>query len=310
MTNNQNPISMIEKLLWGSSTSRSARTTGTWRWRLAALFALWMALPGIGVAQAPEKWQRLPMVTQADKDYFAARAGNPQFPEASNFLGGEGGQWPQGWAISADGNVLLWGTDVGGIARSRDGGTTWEPANFGFNARGGVAFAIDPRNPDRAIAIGGNGGRDWVGAHGIYVTENLKSDMPQWSSKRAVNVVGYRDIREQVDYDRSSYDAAAGYCKTAYWSRGYFDWHDASAKHNAIYKTVDGGETWAELHLDVAATTWASSGPTPRRASCTWPTATASTKAPTGRPRSPKNSPRPSPAWTCWPRPATKTRCS
>jgi len=244
---------MTEKLRLGKRiVSRLART-GTCRWRLVALFALWMALPQMGVAQAPEKWQRLPMVTQALKDYFAARAGNPQFPEAGNFLGGEGGQWPQGWAISGDGNVLLWGTDVGGIARSRDGGATWEPANFGFNARGGVAFAIDPRNPDRAIAIGGNGGRDWVGAHGIYVTSNLKSDMPQWTQKRAVNVVGYRDIREQVDYDRSSYDPAAGYCKTAYWSRGYFDWHDASAKHNAVYKTTDGGETWAELHLDVAA---------------------------------------------------------
>lgn len=38
--------------------------------------------------------------------------------------GGEGCQWPIGMAISKDGKTLLYGTDVGGVYRSEDGGKT------------------------------------------------------------------------------------------------------------------------------------------------------------------------------------------
>jgi hypothetical protein len=199
-----------------------------------------------------QQWERLSLVTQSTKDFFAARAGNPAYPEAANFRGGEGGQWPQGWAVSGDGNVLLWGTDVGGMARSVDGGATWAPSNYGFNARGAVAFAIDPKNANRALVVGGNGGRDWVGAHGVYLTTNLTDALPEWNQKLSRNIIGYRDIREQVAYDESSFNAGLGYCTTAYWSQGYLSWYEELTRHNAIHKTTDGGQTWTELHLDNA----------------------------------------------------------
>lgn len=220
-------------------------------WR-TIMMACWLFLAASIQSVVAQKWERVSLVSQETRAFFDARKGNPSYPEADKFLGGEGGQWPAGWTISPDGNTLLWGTDVGGVARSLDGGASWEPVNYGFSARGGIAFAIDPKNDNRAIAIGGNSGRDWVGVHGIYLTTNLKAELPEWKIKQNANIVGYRDIREQVVYDPASFDVGLGFCKVAYWSRGYFDYYDGIAKHNSIFKTTDGGETWTDMHYDVA----------------------------------------------------------
>ncbi|SDW48364.1 fibronectin type III domain-containing protein [Paenibacillus sp. CF384] len=165
-------------------------------------------------------------------------------PGAGN-AGGEGGQWPQGIAISqSDPNFMLYGTDVGGLYRSTDGGANWEPANIGYDSRGNSGVAIDPRNANRAIAVGANSGPSaW---NGLYLTTDKGLS---WTSVRPENISGYRDFRDQIAYDPSSYDAVAGYTKTVYWSRVASDitsWGTPTVDP-AIYKSTDGGSTWTKL---------------------------------------------------------------
>ncbi len=45
-------------------------------------------------------------------------------------------------------NHVLLATDRGGVYRSEDGGSTFEPSNTGFSARQVIAYAADPQNPN------------------------------------------------------------------------------------------------------------------------------------------------------------------
>ncbi len=148
-----------------------------------------------------ESWTAVPMVTQAIKN-----TGN---------AGGEGGQWPQSIAASkSDPNFLMYSTDVGGLYRSIDGGTNWEPANIGFTSRGAAGISIDPSNANRVLAVGANSGPStW---NGLYLSTDKGLS---WTSVRPENIAGLRDFRDQIAYDPSSYDAVAGYTKIVYWSR-------------------------------------------------------------------------------------------
>lgn len=160
-------------------------------------------------------------------------------------IGGEGGQWPRSLAIDAiDGNFLLYGIDVGGVFRSLDGGDTWEPANVGFSPRGASAFAIDPRNPDRAIAVGVNSGAH--DHHGLYLTTDRAAS---WTPVHTVRMSGISDWRQQVAFDPQSYDVRLGHCTDAYWSRIADDKPNFGTVENnpALYRTSDGGLTWERL---------------------------------------------------------------
>ncbi len=184
-------------------------------------------------AQAQEQWQRVPWVTQAMRNQGLA--------------GGEGGQWGQAIAISTDASLLLFGTDVGGISRSLDGGVTWTPCNLGYQARGNAGFAIDPRNSNRVLAVGGNSAQSFTQVHGLYLSTDKGAS---WRIVKAVDdYCGYRDIREQVAFDPASYDAAAGYAKVAYWSRAKAGYCVGGAQTGSpgLYKSTDGGESWQLL---------------------------------------------------------------
>ncbi len=168
-----------------------------------------------------QNWKALPMVSQKILD-----TGN---------TGGEGCQWPQ--AIEADkkdGSFLLFGTDVGGIYRSINGGDNWEPCNIGYHPRGNCGFAIDPYNNQRALAIGGNSINNT--SHGIYLTTNQAAS---WKHVfQETDYTGYRNYKDKVTFDGSSYEEELGYSPIAYWSNPV----------GGLFKSTDGGESWEKVN--------------------------------------------------------------
>ncbi len=151
------------------------------------------------VALRAQQWEAMPWTNSAQLN-------------AGVRPGGEGGQWPQAIAADGtDGQFLLFGTDVGGIWRSLNGGAKWEPCNVGYTPRGNAGFAIDPHNANYALAVGANSTAwNW---HGVYLTSNKAAS---WRSVLPQNYGGYRDFRAKVTYDRTS--LSGGRSLVAYYS--------------------------------------------------------------------------------------------
>lgn len=162
--------------------------------------------------------------------------------------GGEGCQWPIGMAISKDGKLLLYGTDVGGVYRSEDGGQNWEQSNAGLQSRGVGAFSIDPKNPSYVVAVGINGSP--FDTNGLYISEDGGKS---WKFTKMMLVKGHRDIREAIAYDESSYNQEKNRCMVAYWSTAY-ETEDNYLEENekGLYKTTDGGYTWNLVNNDLS----------------------------------------------------------
>lgn len=162
--------------------------------------------------------------------------------------GGEGCQWPIGMAISKDGNLLLYGTDVGGIYRSEDGGKNWEQSNVGLQSRGAGAFSIDPKNPSYVVAVGINGSP--FNTNGLYISEDGGKS---WKFTKMMLVKGHRDVREAIAYDESSYNQEKNRCMVAYWSTAYeTEDNYLEESEKGLYKTTDGGYTWNLVNNDLS----------------------------------------------------------
>lgn len=195
-----------------------------------------LALLSIGLSsgcQTPtsvraQGWQPVPLMTAAQR--------------AQTKIGGEGAQVGRAVAVSSDGKNVIWGTDVGGLFRSTNGGTTYEPANVGYTPRGTACVAFDPKNPLRLLSVGANSAA--VGDNGLYLSENGAAS---WRPVINFKIGGHGDAREQIVFDVATYDATAKMTKNVYWSRLSIDPASGAEVHPAFYKSSDGGRTWAEL---------------------------------------------------------------
>ena len=162
--------------------------------------------------------------------------------------GGEGCQWPIGMDISKDGQLLLYGTDVGGLYRSTDGGKNWEQSNSGLRARGVGAFSIDHKNSNYVLAIGINGYP--FNDNGIYMSEDGGET---WTFIKKMLISGHRDIRSALLYDESSYDEEKNRCMVAYWSTAYeLEKNYLREDEKGLYKTTDGGYTWNLINSELS----------------------------------------------------------
>ena len=185
-------------------------------------------VPGSHPARIPtgEHWQALAM----ERPDLLAQGIRP---------GGEGCQYPQTVAIDAtDGRFLLYGTDVGGIFRSTDGGRTFSPCDMGYSAIGSCGFAIDPRNPKRCLSVGDNSGQDgnvYYMYDGIYLSTDQGASWKQVLPK--LNR-GNEKAREQVAFDPSSYRAALATARSPIGPRKATDRNPGGR----LYKTTDGAQ--------------------------------------------------------------------
>src|SRR5258708_2693505 len=178
--------------------------------------------PGLSMA-TNTLWQPIPLITQA-----GLNAGNK---------GGEGCQVIQNFAIDSTGQFLMMGTDVGGVFRSLNGGTNWEPANAGFTPRGACAFAIDPNNSNRLLAVGDNSGTSsW---NGLWLSTDQASS---WNPVLEKNMQGSGTYHDSAVFDASSLTVSGG---VTYSARAY--WVNYSDGGGGLWKSTDGGNTWSEI---------------------------------------------------------------
>ncbi len=187
-------------------------------------------LPEPLATREKSQWQPLPLVSQAQID--------------AGFSGGEGAQWPRAVAVDGSGQFLIFGSDVGGLFRSLDGGDNWEPCNVGYSPRGTSGVAIDPHNSDRVLSIGANSVASEF--HGVWLSIDRAAS---WHQVLPAKISGSADDREQLAFDPNSYDTNAKMTRTVYWSRIEDDnakWGETEV-HPALYKSDDGGATWREL---------------------------------------------------------------
>jgi hypothetical protein len=185
----------------------------------ALVLLLWLPKAWAGISL----WQAVPLVTQSSLE-----AGNS---------GGEGCQVIQNFAIDSTGDFLMMATNVGGLYRSLDGGGHWAPADIGFSPRGAAALAIDPNNPKRVIAVGGNSGKSSF--NGLWLSTDQASS---WKGVLLQNTKATETYHDSVAFDPSS---RKGSGKAAFSARAY--WVGYSDAGGGLWKSTDGGNHWAEI---------------------------------------------------------------
>lgn len=149
---------------------------------------------------------------------------------AAGIKGGEGCQWPTFISFdSVDGSRAFLGTDVGGLYRSTDGGVTWEMSAAGFGGEGATSITVDSNNIDRVLACGVNSAAN--ANNGLYLSTD---GGVTWKPVLKQSIVGNRDYRDSIAFDKSSYSDTVGGSAIVYWLKS----------DGTLYRSLDGGETW------------------------------------------------------------------
>ena len=176
--------------------------------------------PQIGYFPDGNLWTAVPMTSDSQA--------------AADIGGGEGCQWPLFITFSeTDGNLAFLGTDVGGLYRSVDGGMSWKQSTIGLGSEGATSIAIDPNNGNRVLLCGVNSTSS--SHNGLYLSQNAGLT---WSPVNTNgSVIGHRDYRDSVAFDKSSNSPTLGGSATAYWLT---QWGD-------LYKTDDAAKSWAKV---------------------------------------------------------------
>lgn len=181
-------------------------------------------------------WKEIPIRNQA---------------QAKENGGGEGCQWPLTLEGDSTGQYIYYGTDVGGIYRSRDYGATFEKCMTDFLALGASDFAVDPNNNSKVLALGVNGNRSSY-TTGIYSSDNYGIS---WKFNFHFPVRGARDTIESLCYDPSSYDGTLNGSRRAYTSLIYArdsSSGDLTDQTKGLYASNDGGLTWYLLNNELS----------------------------------------------------------
>ena len=171
--------------------------------------------------------------------------------QANQNIGGEGCQWPLTLEGDSTGQYIYYGTDVGGIYRSRDYGATFEKCMTDFLALGASDFAVDPNNNSKLLALGVNGNRSSY-TTGIYSSDNYGTS---WKFNFHFPVRGARDTIESLAFDPSSYDESLNVSRRVYTSLLYerdSSKGDLTEETKGLYASDDGGLSWYLLNNELS----------------------------------------------------------
>ena len=159
---------------------------------------------------------------------FAGAAESTKVPAESTQVhwepcgwGGGGYYWSAVFHPTRDGVIYL-GQDTGGVSKSTDHGMTWRMVNDGLIGCSVYSLAVDRSNPDTVYAVTTEGLNKSVdaGEHWQFVSHSGPKEM-RLTAERGVSV---RALAVDPSNSNNVY---------------------AASPSGKIYKSVDGGQTWA-----------------------------------------------------------------
>jgi len=183
-------------------------------------------------------WEQVPLVSKEILD--------------SGMAGGEGGQWPL--CLSGDnndGNLMFYGTNVGGLYRSVDGGKTWHKSMKDLLSHGVCDVEIDPNNENNVVCFGTNG-KQTDYSTGIYVSNDMGES---WDFMQHFPIGGDKKTIESLAFDPSSYNEESGGSQVLYLSLvdklDVISPSQLNAENRGLYKSCDAGRTWTRINAEL-----------------------------------------------------------